>query len=245
MANFWFGGIDHRYLDSNAYILASEGALAIVVGPLMLLYAWSTFVRAPFRHIVGVITTTAQVYSAVIYYGIEIRSNFRDISGRGPGIMAIAIIFDLLVSVILPIRILWSESAVLSRICSKAYSNDASKLVRKTNRKPSSATLIRSKSFMSAIPEETERLSNSKSSLRSTYSQRASPVDAALLRRRAPSGSSSPFEKSPSLRGAKFDMIGRLSSGDQTQDVDGPRSSLNTANTSRHEDDFEDFTMTI
>jgi hypothetical protein len=40
---------DNRFIHANAYLCSSETLLAIFFGPCLLIYAWSTFVYAPYR----------------------------------------------------------------------------------------------------------------------------------------------------------------------------------------------------
>jgi hypothetical protein len=44
------GTADTRFIISNAYLRSSESVLAVIVGPLLLIYAWCTFVYAPYRY---------------------------------------------------------------------------------------------------------------------------------------------------------------------------------------------------
>jgi hypothetical protein len=130
MSNPFYGPNDPRYYKSDAYILASDGSMALVVGPLMLLYAWSTFVRAPFRHLIGVIVAVAIIYNTFVYYGIEMRRDFDDTRYRDQGVFAITLILDITVGLILPLSVLVYESSVLNRVSSKAYSLEYSKRVK-------------------------------------------------------------------------------------------------------------------
>jgi hypothetical protein len=45
------GRADTRFIISNAYLRSSETLLALIIGPLLLFYAWSTFVYAPYRYV--------------------------------------------------------------------------------------------------------------------------------------------------------------------------------------------------
>ena len=44
------GRADTRFIISNAYLRSTETILALLVGPALLFYAWSTFVYAPYRY---------------------------------------------------------------------------------------------------------------------------------------------------------------------------------------------------
>jgi len=45
---------------------------AIVCGPLLLFFAWATFVRAPHRHVVGIIATSIIVYAQALYFAVAL-----------------------------------------------------------------------------------------------------------------------------------------------------------------------------
>ena len=130
LSNPFYGEADPRYSNFDPYIVASDGTLALFVGPLMLLYSWSTFVRAPFRHLVGVIVNTSIVFNTFVFYGIEILRNFDDVRSSNQGVFAISVLLDLTVGLILPVYVLVCESATLSRNSSKAYSQEYNKKIR-------------------------------------------------------------------------------------------------------------------
>lgn len=145
LANPWFGGIDPRYAEMDPYIVSMEGTLALILGPLLLLYSWTTFVRAPFRHILGIVVSTAQLWNTFIYYGIEISHDFRDIYVRGEGVTAITIAISLLLEVLLPVLILVHECVILSRNSSKAYAMESSRRVRGLGRGLSAGSFSRAR----------------------------------------------------------------------------------------------------
>jgi hypothetical protein len=43
------GKFDGRYVNSDGYMVSSYGFEALIIGPLLLFFAWSTFVMAPYR----------------------------------------------------------------------------------------------------------------------------------------------------------------------------------------------------
>ena len=45
----WLGDFDTRYITGDAFLITSSGFSALVLGPMLFLYAWATFVKAPFR----------------------------------------------------------------------------------------------------------------------------------------------------------------------------------------------------
>jgi hypothetical protein len=45
------GRADERFINKDKFLQTSEAVLALIVGPLLLIYAWSTFVCAPYRSV--------------------------------------------------------------------------------------------------------------------------------------------------------------------------------------------------
>ena len=146
LSNPFYGETDPRYSNFDPYIVASDGTLALFVGPLMLLYSWSTFVRAPFRHLIGVLVNTSIIFNTFVFYGIEILRNFDDIRSSNQGVFAITMVLDLSVGLLLPMIVLIYESAIVSRNSGKAYSQEFNKKVRAGR-----LSIIRSNGQMSAI----------------------------------------------------------------------------------------------
>ena len=54
------------------FIKSSGTILALFVGPLLLIYAWATFVFAPYRHVLGILASILQINAGVMFYLIEI-----------------------------------------------------------------------------------------------------------------------------------------------------------------------------
>ena len=79
---FWrkMGKLDTRYNTSNDFLVSTEGFLAVFVGPLALSYSWAVAVSSPYRHIFGVITSSADLYALLMTLAIEIRIRFKDFS---------------------------------------------------------------------------------------------------------------------------------------------------------------------
>jgi len=70
------GNFDSRYVDSDPFLLTSDGFAALVLGPLLLLYAKSTFTRAPERHTIGPLCATLLLFTQIMYFGTELHRKF-------------------------------------------------------------------------------------------------------------------------------------------------------------------------
>jgi hypothetical protein len=104
------GSADKRYLETDVYLNCLNGVLALVVSPLLLFFAWSTFVRAPYRHLPGIIASSMMVYTAIIYFGVEMMpwsNNFNFKSNPG-GVTAL-IVLELIFEFFLPLLIIYRE----------------------------------------------------------------------------------------------------------------------------------------
>ena len=73
----------------------------VVIGPICLLFAWSLFSRKSFRYTVGVTVAILQLYSQVLYIGIELITNFKHITNP-----TFFVIISIFVRLFLPIPIL-------------------------------------------------------------------------------------------------------------------------------------------
>ena len=62
------GRADTRFIISNAYLRSSETVLALIIGPLLLFYAWSTFVYAPYRYAKCVFPTNIRCIVALTLF---------------------------------------------------------------------------------------------------------------------------------------------------------------------------------
>jgi hypothetical protein len=189
LANPWFGGLDPRYAAADPYILSSDGCLALIVGPLMLLYAWATFVRAPFRHIVGVMVSTSFLYNSCVYYGIEIQHDFSDLAGHGRGVLAVLVIIDLLCSFALPCVILGYEGFTLNRNSSKVYSHSTLRPPRglRESADSSEAASPSAHSRSRGDSGQLQRRNSSEGRSRGNSSIKNSPMGMMLMRSRGPS----------------------------------------------------------
>lgn len=71
---------DRRYSSSDDFLVSTEGFLALVIGPMALMFAWSILARSPFRHPIGIFCSTADLYTLLLSIAIEIRTKFRNVS---------------------------------------------------------------------------------------------------------------------------------------------------------------------
>ena len=52
--------------------------MALVAGPACLIFAWATFERTVWRHALGVLVTTAQMWTLGLYFATEAHVDFED-----------------------------------------------------------------------------------------------------------------------------------------------------------------------
>jgi hypothetical protein len=71
---------DRRYANSDDFLVSTEGFLALVIGPMALLFAWAIVARSSFRHPIGVFCSSADLYTLLVSIAIEIRTKFRNVS---------------------------------------------------------------------------------------------------------------------------------------------------------------------
>lgn len=71
---------DKRYSTSDDFLVSTEGFLALIVGPMALLFAWSICSRSSLRHPLGIFCTSADLYTLLVSVAIQIRSKFQSIS---------------------------------------------------------------------------------------------------------------------------------------------------------------------
>jgi hypothetical protein len=107
----WYilGQLDRRFLSNDGFVVSSSAMLAVVVGPLLLLYAWCLFVRASFRGAVGIIASIFLLYSSILYWGIEIHNNFADFSRKYSAALIVMFLFTSMSSIVLPSYVLYRE----------------------------------------------------------------------------------------------------------------------------------------
>lgn len=68
------GKYDSRYTSSDPFLVSSNGFMAFVVGPLLLLYVWTIVNKHPVRQVCGIITYSLEIYTYILYFAIAIHS---------------------------------------------------------------------------------------------------------------------------------------------------------------------------
>ena len=107
----YLGASDARFLNSDSFLVCSELLKAVVLGPMLLLFAWATFVFAPYRHVLGIVVAAIHVYNWVVYYVMEVQSGSADMHGEDyPAITAMYVFLSFLFSVLLPLYVLVRET---------------------------------------------------------------------------------------------------------------------------------------
>lgn len=120
------GRADQRFVLNDSFLVTSAALQSLVVGPLLLAYAWTTYVRAPQRHVLGIVSSTFHIYSWILFYGIEIHSDFIDLNNSltTPLVIASAGLY-----VLLPALVLLAEARAAVRATAR---HDYHKMLRET-----------------------------------------------------------------------------------------------------------------
>ena len=104
--------------------------LSLVIGPLLLIYAWSTFVLAPYRHILGVITSALHMYTYSIFILQELFNSLSDLHGlQYTALLFFYVLSSFSLYLLIPAIVLYYE---------------AQKSIRDTNSSDSSSFLVSS-----------------------------------------------------------------------------------------------------
>lgn len=87
-----FSLADERYIQGDPFLIASDAVHVVLTGPLLLVYAWATFVRAPFRHLCGIVASILIMHSTVLFYAEEIDKGNKDLHPeRGPELAGVVV----------------------------------------------------------------------------------------------------------------------------------------------------------
>ena len=89
-----------------------QGMLSIVAGPLLLYFTWATFVRAPHRHVIGIIATSLIVYTQTLYFSAALipdASNGLNFFNRNARYLPVVLLWDIVIEIILPSLVLRLE----------------------------------------------------------------------------------------------------------------------------------------
>ena len=115
-----FSLADERYIQGDPFLIASGAVHVVLTGPLLLVYAWASFVRAPFRHLTGIVASILMMHSTVLFYAEEIDKGNKDLHPeRGPELAGVVVsgIFFLFIA---PGMVLLKELANSSGSTSRA-----------------------------------------------------------------------------------------------------------------------------
>jgi hypothetical protein len=66
---------DKRYLLSDAFIVSMEGLSALVLGPLLLWFAWCVLQRRPERDVCGILVSSLQLYTYTMYFATAMKDS--------------------------------------------------------------------------------------------------------------------------------------------------------------------------
>lgn len=104
------GRADKRYLETDVYLICLYGVLALVVSPLLLFYGWSTYVRAPHRHLSGIVASSMMIYTKILYFGVEMMPWEKSFNFQSdPGGVTALIVLECVFEIFLPLLIIYRE----------------------------------------------------------------------------------------------------------------------------------------
>lgn len=130
---FWLGSFDTRYITADAYLVTTAGFSALILGPMLFLTAWATYVKAPFRHVLGTLTIGLQLFINIEYYAIAIHEEFSMYISKGQeAALGSLLTCFLLFGLIVPGALLLE---LFGRASSSTRNADNSKLLKQVARK--------------------------------------------------------------------------------------------------------------
>ncbi|CAE7690489.1 Ebp, partial [Symbiodinium microadriaticum] len=103
------GKYDTRYTTADDFLVSSNGIMATVVGPLLLVYAWSIVSGRSFRQVCGIVVNSVEIYTQVLYFAIEMQNRFENISVKNPTMFTLVFILYNMLRLIVPIMIVCHE----------------------------------------------------------------------------------------------------------------------------------------
>ena len=105
-----WGGVDKRYRKSDSFIVVQVAAMALVAGPACLIFAWATFERTVWRHALGVLVTTAQMWTLGLYFATEANVDFEDCAKKSD-LFKFWLLFvgTTVIRFLLPVPVLWGS----------------------------------------------------------------------------------------------------------------------------------------
>jgi len=119
-----FSRADERYMTRDNFLVCSSAFNALVTGPLVLVYGWATFVRAPFRHICGIVASILMLYQEVIFYSMGINSGLMDFHKDNTADLCAVLIPAVVFLVVFPALVLKREFDASNASTSRADTYD-------------------------------------------------------------------------------------------------------------------------
>lgn len=118
------GRYDTQYLQSDNNLLTIFTILAVIVGPLSLMYSWAVIERHKSRHLSGLIASVLLMYSQVLYYALESRNSFKDFSLDNLAAFVTVFIIINVLHLIFPAVVITIETNAINHVISMASKHD-------------------------------------------------------------------------------------------------------------------------
>jgi hypothetical protein len=128
---FLGNNFDERYIFADPYLVVTSYFCAFVLGPALFVYAWSTFVKAPFRHLLGILVSAFQIWVNIILFTVEANKSFVDYQVEAAAFAILFIIWAVF-GIFVPCITFYYEFRSANRSATNA---DNQKLLSHINRK--------------------------------------------------------------------------------------------------------------
>lgn len=115
-----FSRADERYQLGDSFLVCSNALNALVTGPLLLVYAWATYVKAPFRHVSGIVACLLMLYQEVAFYSMSINDGLGNFHRDSPESLSAVIIPGVVFLVVFPVLVLHREVLASSASTSRS-----------------------------------------------------------------------------------------------------------------------------
>lgn len=97
---------DSRFYDHDPTLVLISGVLATVAGPGSMVLAWCMYTRQPNRFVTGILVCTVEVFSQILYYGVEVLSGLHNVRRIGSASFAACFIVYNTLRTVIPLSIL-------------------------------------------------------------------------------------------------------------------------------------------
>lgn len=121
------GRYDSRYTTADDFLVSTNGIMATVVGPLMLVYAWSIMSGRPFRQVCGIVINSVEVYTQILYFAIEFQNRFDNISVQDKTMFTLVFVLYNLMRVVIPVFIIYNEVGSVVRVVQQSSAQGVDK----------------------------------------------------------------------------------------------------------------------